>query len=90
MARCAAWAHESDPTTIAEPTDRGYRFDGSTRAMATSRDAIPVPEAGIELGEASGEECLRIPDVDRRHRAATGCRRIVRSFAGAVRRGSLR
>jgi GNAT superfamily N-acetyltransferase len=61
--RYAAWVHESDAPTIARLTRRGYRFDSSTRVMAMSLDAIPVPEPGIELGEASWEECLRILDL---------------------------
>jgi hypothetical protein len=58
--RYAAWVHESDAPTIAELTGRGYRFDSSTRAMAMSLDAIPMPQPEVELREASWEECLRI------------------------------
>jgi hypothetical protein len=58
----AAWVHESDAPMIGQLTGSGYRFDSSTRVMAMSLDAIPVPEPEIELGEASWEEYLRIID----------------------------
>jgi GNAT superfamily N-acetyltransferase len=58
----AAWVHESDAPMIEQLTGRGYRFDSSTRVMAMSLDAIPVPEPEIELGEASWQEYLRIID----------------------------
>jgi GNAT superfamily N-acetyltransferase len=58
----AAWVHEADGGLVAQLASSDYRFDSSTRIMAMSLDALP-PEPGIELGEGSWQECLRVMDL---------------------------
>jgi hypothetical protein len=64
--RYAAWVHESDESTRAELSARGFTIAESTRAMGMSLDeiAVPQPEAGIGWPDWSEYlEYLRIVGV---------------------------
>ena len=57
--RYAAWAHESEPTLVAELTARGYRFDSSTRAMAMGLDRLAAPRPELELADLDWDGYVR-------------------------------
>jgi ribosomal protein S18 acetylase RimI-like enzyme len=57
--RYAVWAHESEPTAIAELTVRGFRFDSSTRAMAMPLDRLTAARPELDLAELDWEGYVR-------------------------------
>ena len=61
----AIWAHESEPAPIAEHTNRGYRFDTSTRAMAMPLERLADPSPELEPAELDWARYVRsfgVPD----------------------------
>jgi hypothetical protein len=63
--RYAVWAHESEPAPIAELTDRVYRFDTSTRAMAMPLERLASARPELEPADLDWEGYVRsfgVPD----------------------------
>jgi hypothetical protein len=57
--RYAAWAHESEPTLIAELTTREYRLDTSTREMAMRLDRLSAPRPDLRLADLDWDGYVR-------------------------------
>jgi ribosomal protein S18 acetylase RimI-like enzyme len=59
IGRYAVWAHETEPAVVAELEVRGFRFDMSTRAMATRLDGLALDTPALELGELNWDGYVR-------------------------------
>lgn len=83
--RFAAWVHESDKAMRRDLARRGYKIDGSTRAMTMRLDDLRLPRPEIELGPVDWREHLRIVGVPPNflhHAVPRGCHILIARLGG--------